>query len=380
MGWQYQDGNLVYVDDAPQYDFDYNIPTGNEFLFTDPYTGQDLPFYGDPADYSGISDTTSFDWNSILGNPTFTGLLGTGINALGSYVTSSDATEAARQLANVQASSAMQAAEASKFRPVGVTTRFGASQYGYDDKGNLTSAGYQTTPDVKAMQDSLLGTTGGLLRQFQASQGQTAPMAAGAERAMNLGQQYLGASPQEQASKYMAEQQALLAPYRERETAQLQNQLYQQGRLGLSTGSTSTGMGAANPEMEALANARRMQDLQLAAQATQAGQEYAKYGAGLVGTGGNLLGSMYGTQTQAFNPYGKGMEGAAYLESLGMQPMDMGINLGAKGTAASQTSAGILQRGLTSAAQTQAPSQAYSPWGNLLQGMGGMLQQSGWGT
>ena len=381
MGWQYENGNLVYVEDQPQYNFDYNVPTGNEFLFTDPYTGEDLPYYFNPADYSTVSDpSTSFDWGSLLNNPTFTGLLGTGLNAVGSYVTSTDEAEAAKQLANVQASAAMQAAEASKFRPVGVTTRFGASQYGYDGKGNLISAGYQATPDAKAMQDALMDTSGGLLRQFQAAQGATQPMGTGAARSMALGQQYLGASPQEQAAKYMAEQQALLAPYRERETAQLQNQLYQQGRLGLATGSTSTGLGAANPEMEALANARRMQDLQLAAQATQAGQEYAKFGAGLVGTGGNLLGSMYGTQTSAFNPYGKGLEGAAYLESLGLQPMDIGINLGAKGTAASQTSAGILQRGLTSAAQTQNPINQYSPWGNLLQGMGGMLQQSGWGS
>ena len=106
--------------------------------------------------------------------------------------------------------------------------------------------------------------------------------------------------------------------------------------------------------------------------------DYAKYGAGLVGTGGQLLGSMYGTQTQAFNPYGKGLEGAAYLESLGMQPMDLGINIGSKGTAASQISAPILQKGLTSAAQTMYPSNAYSPWGGLLQGIGSQVSQ--WGT
>ncbi len=381
MAWEYQDGQLVYVEDQPQYNFDYNIPTGNEFLFTDPYTGENQPYYYNPADYATTEDpTTSYDWSSILNNPTFTGLLGTGINALGSYVTATNSEEAARQLANVQASSAMQAAEAAKFKPVGVTTRFGGSQYGYDAQGNLTSAGYQTAPDVKAMQDSLMDTSGGLLRQFQGALGATQPMAQGAQSAMGLGQQYLGTSPQAQAAKYMEEQQALLAPYREREMAQLQNTLHQQGRSGLAMGATSTGMGAANPEMEALMNARRMQDLQLAAQATQGGMDYAKYGAGMVGTGGGLLGSMYGTQTQAFNPYGKGMEGSAYLESLGQQPMDMGINIGAKGTAASQISAPILQRGLTSAAQTMQPSQAYSPWGNLLQGAGGLLQQSAWGT
>lgn len=355
---------------------DYYQPDPNTLYFDDWNTGSDL----NASSYLNDVWQPGIDWNSILSNPTFTGLLGTGVNALGSYITAKDQEGAARQLANVQASSAMQAAEASKFKPVGVTTRFGASNYGYDDKGNLVSAGYTKTPEISGMQDSLMDASGGLLRQFQMAQSATSPMAQGAQAAMGLGNQYLGTSPQAQAAKYMEEQQALLAPYREREMAQLQNTLHQQGRSGLAMGATSTGMGSANPEMEALMNARRMQDLQLAAQSTQGGMDYAKYGAGMVGTGGGLLGSMYGTQTSAFNPYGKGMEGSAYLESLGMQPMDLGINIGSKGTAASQISAPILQRGLTSAAQTMQPSQAYSPWGNLLQGAGGMLQQSAWGT
>lgn len=380
MAWEEISPGIFFDSETGQFE-NWTGPDIQSDIY-DPSYYNDLNWlYGGTNDYVSPIDgssSSSYDWSKLLGNPAFTGLLGTGINALGSYVTSTDQAEAARQLANVQADAAKTAAEASKFKPVGVTTRFGASQYGYDANGNLVSAGYQTAPDIKAQQDALMDTTGGLLRQFQLGQIATAPMAQGAQAAMGLGNQYLGTSPQAQAQKYMAEQQALLAPYRERETAALENKLFQQGRSGLAMGATSDGMMAANPEMEALANARRMQDLQLAAQATQGGMDYAKYGAGLVGTGGQLLSSMYGTQTSAFNPYGKGIEGSAYLESLGMQPMDIGINIGSDGTAANQVSAPILQRGLTSAAQTMAPSNAYSPWGGLLTAMGQQVSQ--WGT
>jgi hypothetical protein len=128
-------------------------------------------------------------------------------------------------------------------------------------------------------------------------------------------------------------------------------------------------------EMEALMNARRMQDLQLAAQATQGGQQYANYGAGLIGTGGNLLNSMYGTQANAFKPYQTALGGATTIEGLGQNAMDMGINIGAKGTAASAQSGSLLATGMQNAAQTMAPANANSNWANMLGGIGNYLTQ-----
>jgi hypothetical protein len=81
----------------------------------------------------------------------------------------------------------------------------------------------------------------------------------------------------------------LLAPSRERQMAQLQNQLFQQGRGGLSVGATgmrpsgAAGLGATTPEMEAYYNAIAQQDAQLAAQAQQAGQQNVAFGSGLLG-------------------------------------------------------------------------------------------------
>jgi hypothetical protein len=200
-------------------------------------------------------------------------------------------------------------------------------------------------------------------------------MGAAGARAMELGQGYLATDPAAQAQKYMAEQQALLATGRERDFSTLQNKLAQQGRLGLATGGTSTGMMAANPEMEAYYNAIRQQDLGLAAQATQGGMDYARFGAGMVGSGGNMLRDMYSTQSAAYNPYQTAMGGATYLEGLGQQPMDMGINIGAKGTAGTAQSGMLMAQGMQNAAQTMAPSNANSNWANLLGGVGNYLTQ-----
>jgi hypothetical protein len=63
--------------------------------------------------------------------------------------------------------------------------------------------------------------------------------------------------------------------------------LYNTGRGGLSV-AQGGGMGAANPEMQALANARALQDLQLASQAQQAGQQNVTFGAGLFNNAGTL--------------------------------------------------------------------------------------------
>jgi len=61
-----------------------------------------------------------------------------------------------------------------------------------------------------------------------------------------LGQQYLAQSPEQAAQQYMARQQDLLAPSRERQFAGLQNRLFQTGRGGLATGATQAGAALGN--------------------------------------------------------------------------------------------------------------------------------------
>jgi hypothetical protein len=210
-------------------------------------------------------------------------------------------------------------------------------------------------------------TTPGLLGQAVGAQETTAPLGQGSQSLFNLGQGYLATSPQEQAARYMQEQQALLAPSRERGLAQLQNQMHQQGRTGLATGGTST-MGAANPELEAFYNAQRQQDLALASQATQGGQQYAQFGAGLLGTGGEMLRNMYGTQSAAYQPYQTALGMMTGIEGLGQNAMDIGINLGSSGANAGANIGRMLQQGYGNAAEGRRQADQYSPWANLLQG------------
>jgi len=189
---------------------------------------------------------------------------------------------------------------------------------------------------------------------------------------MSLGNQYLATDPAAQAKKYMDEQIALLAAPRERDVNNMLTGEFNRGTYGLSTGGTSTGMMGANPRIEALMNAQRQQDLGLAAQSTQGGMDYAKFGAGMVGTGGDLTNAMYQGQVNAFNPYKTALGGAQTLEGLGQNALDLGVNMG-KVTNNAQSGM-LLANGMNAAANTMAPSNAYSPWGAMLSGAGNQVQ------
>ena len=299
-----------------------------------------------------------------------TGMLSGGLQAVGGYLAGNAAQDAAKTSAQAQIEAARIAADAAKFKPVGVTTRFGQSQFIKDANGNVVSAGYNVTPDIKAMQDSLIGIAPGMLSQFTGSQAATAPMGVGAQRAMSLGNQYLNTDPMAQAKKYYDDQQAIMATGRARDKAGALTGEFNRGTYGLATGATGM-MGAANPRLEAMYNAQRQQDLQAAANATQGGMDYAKFGAGLVGTGGNMLRDMYGTQTAAYSPFATAMTGAQNIEGLGQNALDMSINIGK--TASPAQAGSLLGQGMLGAAQTMQQANQYSPWGTALMNAGNAL-------
>ena len=309
-------------------------------------------------------------------NPSLTkGLITAGISGAGTALSSQANVEAARISAQAIRDAAATAAEAQRFRPVGVTTRFGASQFGFDPTtGQLTSAGYQLTPELKAMQDRIMALSGQGLTEAEQAGGRYAPLTAGAQGLFSLGQQYLAKSPEQAAADYMAKQQNLLAPSREREFAQLQNRLFQTGRGGLSVGGTGMrpgggeGLRAASPEMEAYYNALAQQDAQLAAQAQTEGQRQVQFGAGLLGTGSNLLGSYREGLTGAYSPFSTGLGVGSALESLGQAPLDIGAQLGGRSAqAGANVGQTLLSGGLSGARTTQAAT-ASSPFGTALTG------------
>lgn len=286
----------------------------------------------------------AFDWTSLIA-PTI-GAIGTGY--------------AANQAAGNATASANQAAQMAQFRPVGVTSRFGKSGFQYGPNGELIGAGYQVAPDIAAMREGLIGMAGTGLAQAQQAQSFQPGITAAGQGLFNLGQQYVGESPQAVAQNYLAQQQGLLAPGREQQLAQLTNQQQQQGRLGLATGATTAGysagapgLQAANPQMAAYYNAMAMQDAQLAAQANQAGQQQVTFGQGLMKGGIDLNNLGYGMQSNALAPYTNLIAGAQNAENLGMNALTAGQSLGSAAAASNQAAANQYMAGQTTANAAQ---------------------------
>jgi hypothetical protein len=282
--------------------------------------------------------------------------------------TAREAAERAQAMIDRETEAAKQAAQ---FRPVGMTTRFGTSQFQVDPKtGQLISAGYTLTPEAKAQQDRLVALQNQGLTQAEQAQAQFAPLQTGAQSLFNLGNQYLAQSPQSVAQNYLNQQLALLQPGRELELANLQNRLQQQGRSGLSVAQGGS-YGATTPELQALYNARAMQEAQLAAQAQQAGQQQVQFGAGLLGQGASAMGQYYGGQQAAYTPYTTASGQVQGLEALGQQPLTMGSALGQQ---AAQAGANVGRLGLVGAGQSAelATSQAATtnPYASLMGGLG----------
>jgi hypothetical protein len=304
----------------------------------------------------------------------FAAIAGSVLGFMGAQEQASATESAANTSANAQLESARLAAEAAKFRPVGITTRFGTSNFQMSPEGYLTGAGYEVSPELKVYQDRLAALTGGALTQAELAQQQFQPLSQAAGGLFGLGQQYLAQSPQDVAAKYIQQQQDLLAPSRERQMAQLQNQLFQQGRSGLSVGATGmrpsgmAGLGATTPELEAYYNAIAQQDAQLAAQAQAEGQRNVAFGAGLFGTGAGMLGQYQAGQVGALNPFTTYLGAGSTIESLGQQPLDIGAQLGGRAATAGGNVGQALLTGGMSAATTRQGGQGISPLAGLLQG------------
>lgn len=267
--------------------------------------------------------------------------------------------KAAAAAAEQQRQAAQDAAYAAAFRPVGMTTRFGTSQFNrsIDPETGLpyiSSAGYTASPEIAALQDRLFGQFGGQLSQAEQLGQQYAPLGTAAQTLFGTAQQYLAESPQQAAQKYMASQQGLLAPQREQQLASLRNKVFQTGRGGLATGGTTAGgRAAANPEMAAYYNALAQQDAQIAAQAEQAGLQRQTQAAGLFGTGAGLLGAGVQGQVGAYAPLQTQLGLASTLESMGQQPYQLGLQLGTASMPGQTAGAQMYNQGYQNAANTQ---------------------------
>jgi hypothetical protein len=280
--------------------------------------------------------------------------------------TSREAAQKAQAMIDAETAAAKQSAA---FRPIGMTTRFGASQFGFDPKtGQLTSAGYTLSPEAKAAQDRFVKLAEQGIQQAEGAQKAFEPLQTGAQSLFKLGQGYLAEKPEDVAKNYLASQMALLQPGRELELANLQNRLQQQGRGGLAVAQGGT-MGATTPELQALYNARAQQEAQLAANAQQYGQQNVLFGAGLLGQGSQAMGQYYSGQQAAYAPYTTALGQVQALETAAQQPLTIGASLGQQSSAAGARAgalglegANISQRLATGAAATN------NPYASLLSG------------
>lgn len=258
--------------------------------------------------------------------------------------------ERGEQAAAAQREAARLGAQASAFRPVGITSRFGSSQFGMEDIGGVprvTSASYTVSPELRAIQDRLMGLTGGALTSAEQAQMLAQPLGASSAGLFNLGQQYLAESPEAVRQRFINQQTALLDPIRQREEQRLASSVFGRGRAGLNIGDIG------QPELFSLAAARRAQDLQLAQQAEQAAQQQIGFGAGLFGTGAQQLAQMYGIPTQALGPLQSYLGTSQTIEELGQQPLQLGLAVGGAGQPGATAGAQLLSSGLSQAASTQ---------------------------
>lgn len=264
--------------------------------------------------------------------------------------------DSASNAANNQADALRQAAANAQFRPVGVTTNFGSSNFGMNDQGQLTSAGYNLNPQLQGIQSGLMNAAAGY--NYQPNVGfingirenslagmrmamQQAPNAFNAGNQMyaqapnlfnkgeavygqgnmlfgqaaNLfpqanaqflnsqqvsqaGQGYLSQDPATAQANYLARSQAALAPGDEQALASLRNKVYQTGRAGLATGGTTAGgLLAANPEMAAYYNSLAQRNLALNSQAASEARADTSLGSSLYGQSANIAnaaGQLYG--------------------------------------------------------------------------------------
>ena len=347
-------------------------------------------------------------------------IIGAGIGLLGSSMQADAAGDAARTSAQAQLESARIAAEAQKFRPVGITTRFGTSNFTMSPEGYLQSAGYTLSPELKAIQDKLMTSAGqegfsqqalqqaqglfGLGQQFlpTSTTTQASPEAmAYANQLRGLSGQVMPTSydPTAAAQKYVEQQQGLLQPGREKALSGIRQNLFNTGRAGLAVAQGGN-LAASNPEMQAYYNAMAQQDAQLAAQGTQIGRQQlaedirlgTTLGAGALDTqqraealarermlsdlktGTGLFGTGISLATGGYDPLKTQIGLSSTLESLGQNPLDLGASLGGRVTAANTNAANTLLSGSTNAARTMQQANQYSPVGAALTGLAGNQQ------
>ena len=295
-------------------------------------------------------------------------------STVGGLISGGKAADAAKGQAEALRAAGLRSSQMAQFRPVGLTTGFGTSRFRTNELGQVEEAGYELTPQLQAIRDRLLTSAGGYdpTQLGQAAQ----PIMGGAASLFNLGQQYLAQSPQEAAQQYVSQQQALLAPSREAQLAGVRSNLFARGRGGLGV-QAGTGGAPTSPELQAYYNALGRQDLELAARGQQAGMEQTRFGAGLFGTGSELLGQVPRLTSAGYGPLETQLGLARTVEGLGQQPFAMSQELARLQAGAGAQAGNLYLQPQAAAANAYSQYQSYSPLGTAFSGLGSSMSGGG---
>jgi len=258
--------------------------------------------------------------------------------------------ERGAQSAAAQREAALRGAQISAFRPVGMTSRFGTGAFDITEVGGVprvTGARYTVAPELQAIQDQIMGLTGGAVTTAQEAQMAAQPLGMAAQRLFNLGGQYISESPEVARQRIYNQLQEARLPSQLQEEQRLSAGAFGRGRAGLNIGN----MG--QPELYSLARAREAQRAQDIVSAEQQAQQQIQFGSGLFGTGAQTLGQQYAIPTQSLGPLQSYLGTLGTIEEMGQQPFKLGLQVGGAAQSGANAGAQLLQSGLSSAAQTQ---------------------------
>ena len=296
------------------------------------------------------------------------------LSVAGGLISGSKGADAARGQAEALRAAGLRSSQMAQFRPIGLTTGFGSSRFKVNELGQVEEAGYELTPELQAIRNRLMTSASGYdpTKLGQAAQ----PIMGGAASLFNLGQQYLAQSPQEAAQQYVSQQQALLAPSREAQLAGVRSNLFARGRGGLGV-QAGTGGAPTSPELQAYYNSLARQDLELAARGQEQGMAQTRFGAGLFGTGGELLGQVPRLTSAGYGPLETQLGLARTVEGLGQQPFAMSQELARLQSGAGAQAGNLYLQPQRAAADAYSQYQGYSPFGTALSGLGGAMGGGG---
>jgi hypothetical protein len=277
--------------------------------------------------------------------------IGNVIGGIGGFISGGKASDAAANTARNLEAAGAKAAEMARFRPVGISTRYGTSNFGFDSAGNISSAGYELSPELRSIQDFLMSQT-------EAGRGDTT-------RLLNLGRGYISETPQEAARRYYAQQRELIAPTEDLAYNRIKENLRRTGRGGLAVGQGGN-LAQANPELQAFYNAVAQRDKEIAQRSELGGREQIAFGQGLL--------------SSAYSPVVTPLGFATSLEEFGLTPFRLGANIGTSSAQAGSSAGNLLFQGARTAAPFSYQNMSYSPLGTALSGFSSTLSGGGGGS